>query len=250
MTIRAILLDKDGTLLDFDRTWGPATARVITRLADGDRAAFERLAEAVLFDPSTNMLLPASPVIGEAVADFGPLMAAAIGAEADAAFIRGLDRLFEEAAAGALVPIGDPAAVAATLAGRGYPLGIATNDSHSAAVSHAWSLGLEPHLTFIAGWDSGFGRKPGPGMVEAFARAIGVETSAVAMVGDSVHDIAAGRAAGARCIAVLSGPAPRAELEPLADHVIASIADLPALLDALRRGFAPAQLHAPAKSTI
>jgi phosphoglycolate phosphatase-like HAD superfamily hydrolase len=35
-------------------------------------------------------------------------------------------------------------------------------------------------------------------------------------------------------IAVLSGPAPRHELEPHADHVVDTIADLPALLRRLR----------------
>ena len=44
MPIRAILFDKDGTLVDFQRTWGPATYDVLSELCDGDRAAFERLA--------------------------------------------------------------------------------------------------------------------------------------------------------------------------------------------------------------
>ena len=41
----------------------------------------------------------------------------------------------------------------------------------------------------------------------------------------------AARAAGALAIAVLSGPAQRAALEPFADRVVGTIADLPALLE-------------------
>ncbi len=40
MPIRAILFDKDGTLIDFQRTWGPATHVVLSQLCDGDAAAY------------------------------------------------------------------------------------------------------------------------------------------------------------------------------------------------------------------
>ena len=59
MPIRAILFDKDGTLVDFQRTWGPATHTVLSRLCDGDRAAFERLAAVSLFDAEHRTLSPA-----------------------------------------------------------------------------------------------------------------------------------------------------------------------------------------------
>ena len=57
----------------------------------------------------------------------------------------------------------------------------------------------------------------------------------IAMVGDSRHDLEAARAAGAVAVAVLSGPADRAALAPLADHVVDDIAALPALFAALNR---------------
>ena len=95
------------------------------------------------------------------------------------------------------------------------------------------ALGLEGHLDFIAGYNTGHGAKPGAGMVLAFAAHLGVAPTRIAMVGDSAHDLTAARRAGALAIAVLTGPAPRAELEPLADHVLAGIEELPALIDRL-----------------
>jgi phosphoglycolate phosphatase len=47
------------------------------------------------------------------------------------------------------------------------------------------------------------------------------------MVGDSTHDLHAGRAAGMVCVAVLTGVADRDELAPHADVVLDTIADLP-----------------------
>jgi len=52
------------------------------------------------------------------------------------------------------------------------------------------------------------------------------------MVGDSPHDMEAARAAGMVPVAVLTGPARRPQLEPLARAVLPSIAALPRWLDA------------------
>jgi phosphoglycolate phosphatase len=50
------------------------------------------------------------------------------------------------------------------------------------------------------------------------------------MVGDTVLDLVAARAAGAIAIGVLSGPAPAEALAPYADALIASYTELPAWL--------------------
>jgi len=51
----------------------------------------------------------------------------------------------------------------------------------------------------------------------------------VAVVGDAVHDLAMGRAAGVGLtVGVLSGTSRREDLVGLADIIVASIADLPA----------------------
>ena len=52
------------------------------------------------------------------------------------------------------------------------------------------------------------------------------------MVGDSTHDLMAGRAAGMQTLAVLTGAAGAGELAPFADHVLAHIGDIPGWLSA------------------
>jgi len=49
----------------------------------------------------------------------------------------------------------------------------------------------------------------------------------VVMVGDSRHDLLAGRRAGMQTIAVLSGMTPEAELVELADAILPDIGALP-----------------------
>jgi phosphoglycolate phosphatase len=69
-------------------------------------------------------------------------------------------------------------------------------------------------------------------MCLAFAAFTGLDPAEVLMVGDSRHDLEAGRAAGMRPIAVLTGIARAADLAPHAEAVLPDIGALPAWLDA------------------
>ncbi|GGH12268.1 haloacid dehalogenase [Alsobacter metallidurans] len=233
MALKGILFDKDGTLIDFDATWGPAAFEAMTAMAKGDAAALARLAELNEYIVEERRFLRTSPLVAGSSKSYGHLWADALGREDGPDLHAEMDDLFRHWGLHWLAPIGEPLAVLQELAADGYRLGVATNDAEASALAQAERMGLMPHLEFVAGYDSGHGGKPEPGMVLAFAAALGVPPGAVALVGDSTHDLHAARAAGAVSIAVLTGPAPRAELEPHADHVVASIADLPALLRTL-----------------
>jgi phosphoglycolate phosphatase len=234
MAIAAILFDKDGTLIDFDRTWGPAAYVAMQALARGDAAALARLIEINHYIEEERRFLPTSPMVAGSSASYGPLWAQILGRNDHAALFAEMDSLMLEAGLASLAPIGRPVAVMQHLRHAGYRLGIATNDAEASALAQLDALDLTPHLDFVAGYDSGHGAKPAPGMVLAFARALAIAPEQVALVGDSTHDLHAARAAGALAVAVLTGPASRDELAPHADHVVGSIHDLPALFDALR----------------
>lgn len=230
--IRGILLDKDGTLIDFDATWGPATYRVMGALSRGDRGRLEAVMQVSHYVEAERRFLPTSPLIAGSSASYGPAWAEALGREPGPDFYGEMDDLFRDFGLEFLAPIGRPAEIAAVLVAEGYRLGIATNDAEASARAQSTALGLDPFVDFIVGYDSGHGGKPEPGMVTAFADHLGAPAAAVAMIGDSLHDLLAAKAAGALAVAVLTGPlraAARPDIEPHADHVVDSIADLPAL---------------------
>jgi phosphoglycolate phosphatase len=242
MDLQGILLDKDGTLIDFDATWGPATFEAMRVLSDGDRGKLEALMRISHYVEPERRILPSSPLVAGSSADYGPSWAQVLGRVSGPSFFREMDELFALWGLKSLAPIHDPAAILAGLKRQGFRLGVATNDSETSAVAQSKALGLGPYLDFIAGYDSGFGGKPDPGMVLGFAAACGLVPAAVALVGDSLHDLHAARAAGSVAIAVLTGPlgeASRADLEPHADYVIGSIADLPTLAETLRAKASP-----------
>ncbi len=236
MSILGVLFDKDGTLVDFDATWGPATHAIIRALAAGDPELMRAQAEALHFSLDEKRFRATSPAIAGSSASLGWLWGGALGRTDFSALKLEIDSLAAVESLKALTPIGEPARALGALKAMGLRLGVATNDSEASARRHIAALGLEETIEFVAGYDSGHGGKPGPGMALAFARHLGLAPGRIAVVGDSRDDLEAARAAGALAVAVLTGPAKRETLAPLADHVVDGLEALPALFEALGAG--------------
>lgn len=225
----AVLFDKDGTLFEFNATWGGWAANVIADLSGGNAAQAARIAEEIDFDLAAGRFRPSSPVIaGTSLA-----AAAAVQRAMPQRELAVLAAYLDEAAADmALAPAVPLAGFLDRLAARGLRLGVVTNDSESVARRNLQAAGVLEQFDFIAGFDSGFGAKPDPAPLLAFARAVKLPASRVVMVGDSRHDLIAGRAAGMQTVGVLTGLAGREELAPLADAVFPDIGHLHAWLNA------------------
>ncbi len=227
--MRAILFDKDGTLVDYWRTWLPINRKVALYAAQGDEALAAELLRLGGQDPDTGRVEPGSALAAGSIAEIAAAFAEHPALDVPRDFEAGIDRIFAEGGAhhSELVPQGRETLVA--LKARGFLLGLATNDSASGLVASLAAHDVLPLFDFAAGCDSGFGAKPGPGMLRAFSVASGHPPSAIAVVGDAVHDLAMGRAGGAGLnIGVLSGTSGRDDLADLADLLLDSIADMAA----------------------
>ncbi len=225
--IDALLFDKDGTLFDFRISWGGWAAGFLAGLARNAAHAAE-LGRTIGFDAATQGFSPDSPVIAGTAID----IATALAAHLPGLTVADLTDRIDASAASA--PMAQAVPLRPLLDGlrqRGLRLGVATNDSETPARQHLAAHGLTDCFDFIAGHDSGHGAKPGPGMCLAFVAACGLDPARVAMVGDSRHDLEAGRAAGMRTVAVLTGIATAADLASLADVVLPDIGALPGWLD-------------------
>ncbi len=225
--IRGIVFDKDGTLFSYDRTWGPWTGAFIEHITDGNQDLANELARRLEFDRETGTFLPTSPAIAETM-DF--LIDTVMGT------VPGLDRgelwdfVIESTSHAPQAPTVPLPALLEQLTQAGYAMGVATNDAIEPANVHLRNAGIHDHFGFIAGYDSGYGSKPGPGMLTAFCQQTDMAPEECLMIGDSLHDLSAGRAAGMITMGVLTGPASADELTPLADVVAPDIGHLPRIL--------------------
>jgi len=231
-SIRAVLFDKDGTLIDFRATWLPAYEKIVAELFAAEGAAADALLAAGGYHRASGRIEPRSVLAAGTNAEIAALWAGLVGIADVAALAERIDLGFQaHARAAGLVPVTDLAALFGRLRGRGLGLGVATNDSARALKDQLDLLGIAGLVDFAAGYDSGHGAKPDPGMVAAFCAQLGLAPREVAVVGDSRHDLDMARAAGAGlAIGVLTGASPRAELAALADHVLDSVAELESLL--------------------
>lgn len=228
--ISAILFDKDGTLIDFNRTWFEIAMALARDARPGDPQAANALMAQGGYDWEQQRFVGGSVVAAGTIAELVDLWHPTLEhADRRERIARYDDFALDRSARSAAGIMGVEAALEA-LAGRGFQLGIATNDSEAGARAMADALGLTDRFEAIIGYDSVLRPKPHPDQLLLFSRVTGIDPGAIAMVGDNSHDLEMAHAAGAGlAIGVLSGNSTRAELEALADIIIDSVADLPTL---------------------
>lgn len=233
--IKGLLFDKDGTLFDFSASWMDVVDRTLRVLARSPQES-RLMALDVGYDSDARRFQPGSVIVAGAVDESARIWAqrrpdlGAVEIEEIA------NRIVDEAVSGgALSPaVPDLKGLLKHLVEAGFVLGVATHDSEAAARDQIARFGLQNSFSFIAGYDSGHGLKPGPGMMNAFCAKTGLSAGHCAMIGDSVHDLGVAPAAGAAlAIGVLTGPARTEDLQDHADHILPSIGDLPELLSRL-----------------
>jgi phosphoglycolate phosphatase len=236
VTIGGILFDKDGTLIDYWRTWVPINRKAALYAAGGD----SRLADELLclggHDPATDRVRPGTPLAAGDFDDIARAFASHPDVPAASELALGIERVYLAGGATHSALLDGAMTTLTELKARGFRLGIATNDSVAGLEVSLGQHDVLPLLDFAAGCDSGYGSKPDPRMVFAFCRAVGLSPPEVAVIGDAVHDLAMGRAAGAGLvIGVLSGTSGREHLEGYSHLILESVNDLLSLAEFQRR---------------
>lgn len=227
--IDGVVFDKDGTLFDFRKSWG-GWAEGFLRSAGRDEAHAVVLGRSIGYDLVAGAFDPDSPVIAGTAADIAEALLPYMPGQSYTQVVKAVNDAAAQAEMAEAVPLRP---FLAGLKARGLKIGLATNDTEVPARAHLAAHGITEFFDYVAGYDSGHGPKPGPGMCAAFARSQGLDPARVVMVGDSLHDLEAGRRAGMRTVAVLTGIAGAEELAPHADVVLRDIGALPAWLDGL-----------------
>ncbi len=235
MEIKGILFDKDGTLFDYHRTWMPLNHQAAKLTARGDEKVARSLMVAGGWHPETDTIGAGSLLAAHTNREIAEAWAGHVGGWDTDILTSALNDLFTRGGSETATPVTDLPVFLRGLRNLDLSLGVATSDSDASANAMLQQFGATDLLDFIAGFDSGHGPKPEPGMVHAFCATTNLSLAQIIMVGDNRHDMEMGRNAGvAFCVGVLTGTSNRAELEQEAEYVLDDVTGLPDLLEHLK----------------
>ena len=229
--IDLVVFDKDGTLISFDAMW----SRWARELGSGLEIATRRPVAGDVFatigyDPTTDRVVVGGPLavatmseieqlIGAVLRRWCPSVAAARRILAEAWYVPDPVAL--------AVPVADLQPLFAALSGAGRQLAVATTDDRRPTEATLDALGVATFLAALVCGDDDGPTKPDPALLTSLAQRTGTTVERTAMVGDTPADLTMARTAGAgRSIGVRSGVAAGGTLEPVADVVLDTIADL------------------------
>ena len=233
MDINGILFDKDGTLFAYSETWNKWCSEIIEKLSEGHVRLARKLAKAIEFDLESGKVLPQSVVISETSSEVAMLLGSLLPSWKLETLEKFLNDQVSELPLCEVVPL---KGYFGLLQRRGLKVGIMTNDSEENAYEQLARANVNPHndLDFVAGYDSGHGSKPDAAPLLAFARVTLLDPSQIVMVGDSLHDLIAGKRAGMKTIGVLTGLAKKIDLIDHADKILPDISYIPRFLEQSR----------------
>jgi len=212
MTLPAILVDLDGTLID--------TMELILSSA---RHAFEEW--------------PVRPTDEEWVRGIGTPLVQQLRAYAanddEVALLLARYRRYQNEHHDRLTRCYDDVPdVIAALADRGHQMAVVTSKASPIAHQSLAFVGLDHFFPVVVGYDDTARHKPDPEPVRVALSRLGVSPDDAVFVGDSPHDILAGNGADVMTIAALWGPFDRETLaDARPDHFIECMAELPGVLN-------------------
>ncbi|MCC7162540.1 MAG: HAD family hydrolase [Anaerolineae bacterium] len=223
-----VIFDKDGTLIDFNFMWRVWATELAARLeAAAGVPVTALLYETIGYDSARQVIIPGSPLAGHSMADLRRLMTQ-VAREA------GLGELAAERAVKQSWFVPDPVALARPLTdlprllgelrSRNIKTAVATSDDRGSTLATLRALGIASLVNAVVTADDGLPNKPAPDMLLHLCRELGIAPARAMMMGDSLMDMEAARAAklGLR-VGVLSGVTPREQFDGHADEIVGDI---------------------------
>ncbi|QUL97766.1 MAG: HAD family hydrolase [Candidatus Fermentithermobacillus carboniphilus] len=231
---KGVAFDKDGTLIDIFSMLsrlGQERYRHISSAVGKDALQFYR--KCTGFDPATGKVDPYGPLASASRRDEVAVAACALWlagipwykaiALAREAYDRA-DQTLDPTEGVRLLPGVKDALI--SLSQSGLRLSVVTSDGHIRTQKMLSFLGIADLVDLIVAADDVENPKPSPDAVMLVAKNMNISPSQIVVVGDTPQDAIMGKEAGAKTVGVLSGVAPRQDLERFFDIVIEGVKDI------------------------
>jgi len=235
MVCRLIVFDKDGTLLDDQKTWGPVIARgaeTYSHLFPGGAAGMYQM---LGYDAVANTFSKDSLFMTASNPEICAKLAKEVSEEMGNAYGEWMSNLTPEEVSGhPVLPLRD---MFLEIRGAGVKVAVLTNDNRRLCECFLRGEGVLDLVDTMVCGDDGLPAKPSGEPALSICQRLGVEPSEAAIVGDSSRDVHCGLNAGfSQVVGVSSGCSSTDDLLAAGAHVVfPTIADVPAYLG-LRSG--------------
>ena len=234
---RYIVFDKDGTLIDFHKIWGPRLVRGALKLKDIcalDNNFLDHLYRALGYDPQTGQTFGQGPLATAPLHQFATIVASVLfqfGLNWDEACQLTKSHMSSEMTAAPsddeIIARGNVRSAFEALSNAGCLLGIATTDNRAATESAIARLGIGGLLLDIRCGDDNGPVKPNIAVLLELAASRSLPLSELIMVGDTVSDLAMAKDAGVGLsVGILGGAGSESQLRPYADVLIESVEEI------------------------
>ncbi len=232
-----LVLDKDGTLIDFQKLWGSrmvsATESMVSACQANDDLR-DRIFRTVGYSPERSQALGCGPLATAPIIQLETVAATVLhqaGIPWDDAVALAVQHLTNKMtmppAADEISPRADLAPLLQVLHDAGIRLAVATTDNRLLAEQCLEVIGIKKLIEqLLCGDDENGPRKPDPTVLHRIAELFGEPIDRLVMVGDTVSDLKMAKAAGAVAVAITGGAGGRAELEQQADVIIDSLEEI------------------------
>ena len=238
MSIKGILFDKDGTLLDFEALWVKVVYITVCELLEHFSVS-EEYADTMMKSIGVEngcasiesvFCCGAYDDTAKTLYDCFCKYKAGISYEEFKEFTEGA--MAKNFPKGEVKPVSQNLPlVLSSLKNEGITIGVVTNDDRSSTEKCLSELGISNYFDFLSTYDNALPAKPQPARLWDFCDRYGFKPSEVIMVGDTVNDMQFAKNAGATAVGISADSGNRMILERKADYVIENISELFSFID-------------------
>ena len=242
MKVRAIIFDKDGTLLDFDSFWvnvsEKAILEVLNILEINENLKADLICEILSAYGVKDGITDIDGVLSKGTyAQMGEIFKDILNKQGFSFTHNEVTKLLHEAydnnADAGIIKANSPELkeVLLKLTENGTKLAVVTTDNEPVTKKCLEKLGVNNFFTKIYTDNGIYPTKPNPFCALDFMKVTGASKEEIIMVGDTETDVKFARNAGIKVICIAKNEKNKARLLPLADAVVSSFSELYSILD-------------------